>query len=68
MIGYRGAFRYIKQPDLEQLELAAVRRVWEEGHTNLHVMIPFVRTDWELRACRELFREAGLLEQRGFEL
>jgi pyruvate,water dikinase len=68
MIGYRGAFRYIKQPDLEQLELAAIRRVWEAGHTNLHVMIPFVRTDWELRACRALFRDAGLLDLRGFEL
>jgi pyruvate,water dikinase len=68
MIGYRGAFRYVKEPDLELLELAAVKRVWDQGHTNLHVMIPFVRTDWELRACRELFREAGLLDKRGFEL
>jgi len=68
MIGYRGALRYMREPDLFRLELAAIRRVWDEGHTNFHVMIPFVRTPRELVAAREAIAAAGLLDKPGFEL
>ena len=68
MIGYRGALRYVREPDLLRLELDAITRVWDAGHTNFHVMLPFVRTARELAACRDLFAEAGLLARRGFEL
>ncbi|MGZ8676789.1 MAG: phosphoenolpyruvate synthase, partial [Solirubrobacterales bacterium] len=68
MIGYRGALRYMREPDLLRLEVEAIERVWDAGHTNFHVMIPFVRTPRELTACREVFAEAGLLSRPGFEL
>ena len=68
MIGYRGALRYTREPDLFGLELDAVRQVWERGHRNLHVMLPFVRTASEVRDCSRAMREAGLLELPGFEL
>ena len=53
MIGYRGCFRYTQEPDLFRLELDALARV-REKHGNLHLMIPFVRTKWELRACLDI--------------
>jgi pyruvate,water dikinase len=68
MIGYRGALRYTREPEVFALELAALGRVWDEGHRNLHLMLPFVRTAAELRRCRELIDGAGLLRRRGFEL
>jgi pyruvate,water dikinase len=68
MIGYRGALRYTREPDLLGLELAAIGRVWDEGHTNFHVMIPFVRTPREVVAVREQMTAAGLLSRPGFEL
>jgi pyruvate, water dikinase len=68
MIGYRGALRYTREPDVFRLELAALGRVWDAGLHNLHVMLPFVRTARELRRCRELIAEAGLLDRPGFEL
>lgn len=68
MIGYRGALRYTREPDIFALELEAVRRVWDAGQHNLHVMLPFVRSTRELRRCRELIAESGLLDRRGFEL
>jgi pyruvate,water dikinase len=68
MIGYRGVLRYVREPDLFALELDAIRRVWDEGHSNLHVMLPFVRTSAELAACKELVAASGLLERPGFEL
>ena len=68
MIGYRGALRYMREPDLLRLELAAIARVWDAGHTNLHLMLPFVRTPRELAACRAEIDGAGLLSRPGFEL
>ncbi len=68
MIGVRGAFRYTKEPDLFALELEAIRRVWDAGLTNLHVMLPFVRTERELARCRELVADSGLVDRPGFEL
>jgi pyruvate,water dikinase len=68
MIGFRGALRYTVERDLFDLELAAIRRVWDAGHTNLHLMLPFVRTAHELEVCRGYMADAGLLSRPGFEL
>ncbi len=68
MIGFRGALRYVEQPEVFHLELEAISRVWDAGHTNFHVMLPFVRTARELERCRALVDEAGLLGRPGFEL
>jgi pyruvate,water dikinase len=68
MIGYRGVFRYVREPDLFGLELDALRRVWDAGHSNLHVMLPFVRTAAELASCRALIASSGLADRAGFEL
>jgi len=68
MIGFRGALRYTRDAEVFALELDAIRQVWDAGHTNLHVMLPFVRTARELARCRELVAEAGLLDSPGFEL
>ena len=64
MIGYRGCFRYIKQPDVFALELDALARV-RERNPNLHLMIPFVRTKWELEECLTLIDASPLGRQRG---
>jgi pyruvate,water dikinase len=68
MIGYRGVHRYVREPDLFALELDAIRRVWDSGRSNLHVMLPFVRTADELAACRALVDASGLPARAGFEL
>ena len=64
MIGYRGCYRYVSNPDLFGLELAALARV-RERNPNLHLMIPFVRTKWELEKCLELVDASPLGRQRG---
>ena len=49
--------------------MQAVHRVWDAGHENFHVMLPFVRTASEVRErCRALVAQSGLLQRRGFEL
>ena len=64
MIGYRGCFRYIREPDLFALELELLARVREQT-PNLHLMIPFVRTRWELEACLEAIDASPLGSHRG---
>ncbi|MBI2952693.1 MAG: phosphoenolpyruvate synthase [Chloroflexi bacterium] len=64
MIGYRGSYRYTREPDLFALELEALRRV-REHFTNLHVMIPFVRSGWEFRECKLLIDRSGLMDRHG---
>ncbi len=53
MIGYRGCFRYVHQPDLFNLELDVLGQVRAET-PNLRLMLPFVRSAWELEACLDL--------------
>lgn len=50
MIGFRGCYRYVKDPETFALELEALATA-RRDHPNLHVMIPFVRTRWELQQC-----------------
>ncbi|MDT2009093.1 phosphoenolpyruvate synthase [Rhodococcus opacus] len=50
MIGYRGCFRYVREPELFRLDLDVVLTV-RKRYPNVHLMIPFVRTRWELEQC-----------------
>jgi pyruvate,water dikinase len=59
MLGFRGCYRYLRQPEVLGLELEAVARVREET-PNLQLMLPFVRTLWELEACMELIDRSRL--------
>ncbi|RMI33719.1 phosphoenolpyruvate synthase [Nocardia stercoris] len=63
MIGYRGCYRYVREPELFGLELAALARV-RERNPNVHIMIPFVRTRWELAACLDLIDASPLGRDR----
>jgi pyruvate,water dikinase len=59
MIGYRGCFRYTREPDLFTLELTALAEA-RQDFENLHLMIPFVRTLHELETCIRLIDESPL--------
>jgi pyruvate,water dikinase len=63
MIGFRGCYRYVRDPELFTLELDVLARVREET-PNLQVMIPFVRTRWELEACLDVIDRHPLGRQR----
>ena len=68
MIGFRGASRYIANPDVFKLELDAIKEIWNKGYANLHLMIPFVRVPWEFIRIRDIVRDHGLLDYPGFKL
>lgn len=69
MMGYRGASRYLKEPEVFKMELDAIKKVREEFHLkNLWLMIPFVRRIGELRAIKQALHEVGIYRTRDFKL
>ncbi|MGA2968100.1 MAG: aldolase/citrate lyase family protein, partial [Candidatus Levyibacteriota bacterium] len=69
MLGFRGAFRYIHDPEVFKLELEAIKIVRNKmGYKNLWMMIPFVRTVEELVAVKKIINEAGLERSSTFKL
>lgn len=69
MIGYRGAFRYMHDPEVFDMELEAIKIVRNKmGLKNLWVMIPFVRTVKELIAVKKLMSASGLTRSSSFRL
>ena len=67
MIGFRGCYRYVLNPDLFELELKVLAKVREQDK-NLHLMIPFVRTLWEFKKCKQLIDKSELADDRELEL
>lgn len=66
MLGFRGAFRYISDPEVFNLELQAIKEA-RKKYPNLQIMIPFVRSPEELRRVRRIVHSAGLFEDPHFK-
>lgn len=66
LLGFRGAFRYVANPEVFNLELRAIKDV-REKYDNLHLMIPFVRSPEELARVRRLVATQGLFESTTFK-
>ena len=66
MLGFRGAFRYISNPDVFTLEITAIKKV-REKYKNLWLMIPFVRSPQELTKVRRLVAAEGLFSSPTFK-
>lgn len=68
MLGFRGAARYIANPEVFSMELQALKKIWEEGFKNLHLMIPFLRVPWELIQIKKIVQNHGLFNFPQFKL
>ena len=71
MIGWRGCSRYVSENyrDAFMCELRAIKKVRDEfGLKNLHVMLPFVRTIFEVEDIVGMMERAGLRRGPDFKL
>ncbi len=69
MLGYRGAYRYVNDVSVFELELEAIKKVRNKiGHKNLNLMIPFVRTVNELKRVKQIISASGLSRSNSFKL
>lgn len=68
MLGFRGAARYIANPEVFELELSALLNIYSLGFNNIQLMIPFIRVPWELMRIKELIVKSGLSAKPNFKL
>ena len=66
-IGFRGAFRYLRDPDVFEMELKAIKKV-RSKFNNLALMVPFVRTPQELQEIKKIIVANGLIRSSSFKL
>jgi len=69
MLGFRGALRYVHNPDVFNLELEVINEIREKnGLKNLNIMIPFVRTPDELFEVKKMIVKKGLTRSPSFKI
>ncbi|RCJ39710.1 phosphoenolpyruvate synthase [Nostoc minutum NIES-26] len=68
MLGDRGTFSYISNPAVFELELTALTTVQKAGYSNVHLLLPFVRSVAEFSFCRQKVEQAGLTQIPQFQL
>ena len=67
LLGYRGAFRYINDSQVFELELETIKKV-RKNFDNLWLMIPFCRTPQELKEVKKIIVANGLTRSLSFQL
>ncbi|HUS60357.1 MAG TPA: phosphoenolpyruvate synthase, partial [Nevskiaceae bacterium] len=68
-LGFRGAFRYLSDPAVFELELKAIKNVRNKHNLkNLWLMIPFCRTPKELQEVKKIIVSNGLNRSPSFKL
>jgi pyruvate,water dikinase len=69
LIGFRGAMRYVSDPEVFEMELKAITKVRNKlGHKNLWLMLPFVRTVTDLREVKKIVAVSGLKRGASFKI
>ncbi len=69
MLGFRGAYRYLSDESVFNLELEAIKTVRNKmGYKNLHLMVPFCRTVDELIKVKRIIAASGLTRSNSFKL
>jgi len=67
LLGFRGAFRYIVDEAVFEMELKAIKQV-RKKFNNLSLMIPFVRTPEQLKQVKKIVAANGLSRTSSFKL
>lgn len=60
MLGWHGIRRSLDEPELLKAEFEAIKRLHEEGLTNVHIMLPFVISVEEFEKARKIANEIEL--------
>lgn len=62
MLGWHGIRRGLDEPELLKAEFMAIKRLHEEGFTNVRVMLPFVISVEEVQKAKAIAHEIGLTD------
>ena len=64
MLGWRGIRRELDEPEILKAEFKAIKKLHEQGYTNIGIMIPLVQHPDELRKAKQIAEEVGLKPQK----
>ena len=67
MLGWRGIRRELDQPEILQCEFKAIKKLHEQGYTNIGIMIPLSQHPEELVKAKELCSEIGFEPHKDVE-
>ncbi len=67
MLGWRGIRRELDEPEILKAEYKAIKKLHEQGYTNIGIMIPLVQHPDELKQAKKIAREVGLKPQKNIE-
>ncbi|MCL2687966.1 MAG: phosphoenolpyruvate synthase [Methanobrevibacter sp.] len=60
MLGWRGIRRELDEPEILKAEFKAIKKLHEQGYTNIGIMIPLSQSPDELKKAKEIAEEVGL--------
>ncbi|MDO9044185.1 MAG: phosphoenolpyruvate synthase [Methanobacteriaceae archaeon] len=67
MLGWRGIRRELDEPDILKAEFNAIKKLHEQGYTNIGIMIPLVQHPDELKKAKQIAEEVGLKPHKDIE-
>mgnify|MGYP001153376121 FL=1 len=67
MLGWRGIRRELDEPEILLAEFKAIKKLHEQGYTNIGIMLPLVQHPDELKEAKKIARQAGLKPQKNIE-
>ena len=67
MLGWRGIRRELDEPEILLAEFKAIKKLHEQGYTNIGIMLPLVQHPNELKEAKKIARKAGLKPQEDIE-
>lgn len=60
MLGWRGIRRELDEPEILKAEFKAIKKLHDQGYTNVGIMIPLVQHPDELISAKKIAEEVGL--------
>ncbi|MDO8870853.1 MAG: phosphoenolpyruvate synthase [Methanobacteriaceae archaeon] len=67
MLGWRGIRRELDEPEILKAEFNAIKKLHEQGYTNIGIMVPLVQHPDELKKAKQIAEEVGLKPHKDIE-
>ena len=67
MLGWRGIRRELDEPEILKAEFKAIKKLREQGYTNIGIMIPLSQSPDELKKAKAISEEVGLIPHKDID-
>ena len=67
MLGWRGIRRELDETEILKAEFKAIKKLHEQGYTNIGIMIPLSQSPEELKRAKQIAEEVGLKPHKDVE-